>query len=448
MRRNLHLEVFLKIIVEDMQKPMLLHSVAPSYEVVKRFNRNILTIALVVNVDTELAILAETLNLMLQKRVLLICGEEQAAREREAYLTRLFRLCETKKMLNVVMIFSDFSSTKTFHSYTIFPTFHSERKSYATADVVVFPRRMSDLHGYGIRTMPDQLFPYSYADNIDGRVKVAGLMPVILGTFAASINATLTYPMPVIVGETHQQAGFDEMIKRNELDIPAARMEIFDTFDEATQPYAIGDLCIITPTQRYHSFIKFSLIYMDPTYLMVELVCVMIIHTLLHFIRRLQFFRVGKVFHYNLLTSYTEPNYMSNHLAVVHTARLPRLISLRILTFLTLIWSLCILTQFTVNLNSFITKPVLVASPKTWQDFNENGYKILLSIPSYKYISTYCGELCEDMEDAVEYDTFEEMSPESLHPFAAALLVDTDAAISEHLNRICRSVASLKILSQ
>lgn len=44
--------------------------------------------------------------------------------------------------------------------------FEIERNIFDAAGVTVFSRRMKDLHGSGTRTIPDQMFPYSYADNI------------------------------------------------------------------------------------------------------------------------------------------------------------------------------------------------------------------------------------------------------------------------------------------
>lgn len=126
-------------------------------------------------------------------------------------------------MFNVVVILVDFPQTNTFNSYKIFPKFQLEEKTLSFFGVEVFPRRLKNLLvvGYGIRTMPDEIFAYSFTYELDGCTHVGGYLQKLLQTFVTSINATLFHPFPVNVKYYDTITG-SNMTHHNVLDIPIA----------------------------------------------------------------------------------------------------------------------------------------------------------------------------------------------------------------------------------
>ncbi|XP_050328612.1 uncharacterized protein LOC126758398 [Bactrocera neohumeralis] len=90
----------------------------------------------------------------------------------------LFEYCaEYMRLLNVIAIYRDYLKDGHFYTFSYFPEFHLERK---TMDEDCFPNRISDLKGIALRTLPDQLEPWTivWRDRKDN-------------------NAALYYPLPV-----------------------------------------------------------------------------------------------------------------------------------------------------------------------------------------------------------------------------------------------------------
>ncbi|CAD6993454.1 unnamed protein product [Ceratitis capitata] len=400
------LEILLKTVTQSLDKPILLQNNACSeYRVIDMFNSNMLILVRLENLEYDLSSLAETLHYIRHKRIILVGGTPKSLRDHEEYLTRLFRLCAAQKMLNVVAIFEDFWRTRIFYSYTIFPTFEIERKSFdAVGGVVVFPRRMNDLHGYGIRTITDQMFPFSFAYEQVGEVKVTGYLPGLLETFASSINATLHYPKPMTLDDYYRPAELINMTSNNEMDIPASRMfvQVTKTFDHASKPYAISGVCIMTPVQWYYTFRQFCSLYTDGAYGFILFSCVWLTYCLFYYCRRLQYFRAYRVFLVNFWTAWIEPNHFAFNIGAGLPYTLPTLATLRILIFLTLIWALCVETDYAASLNTFITKPAVMPVPRNWAELSKSNYKILFGWSFYNYISQWCGESCRDIEKSAE----------------------------------------------
>ncbi|XP_039971186.1 uncharacterized protein LOC120782784 [Bactrocera tryoni] len=354
--------------------------------------------------------LAKALNRIRQKRIILIATEPDLKSKRDEYLSQLFQLCEVEKMLNVVAIPVDFPQTKVFYSYTIFPKFHLEEKTFGSGGVEVFPRRLKNLHGYGIRSMPDQILPHSFAYELDGRVQVGGYLVKVLQTFATSINATLFYPLPIKINN-YDPVGVAKMSHDNVIDIPISSKFLLRMQDlnEGSSPFAISDVCLMTPIKWYRTIQSFYEAYADKTYFQIIIVSTIMTWTLCYCCRWLQYKLDGRPYHETVLSAFTDPNYLASHFELGKPARLPRLVTLRVIVVISMLWTLCVYTHFSANLNTFVTKPATVQNPKNWDDFNRHDFKILISANVYKYMFKLCGDFCENTEQSwVFVDTLDE----------------------------------------
>ncbi|XP_049305454.1 uncharacterized protein LOC125776570 [Bactrocera dorsalis] len=394
------LALLLRITVEDFKQPIIFQSKHSSYQIANIFNRNILVIAQLESFDVELLVVSDILELVRQMRIILIDVEVGTKSNTEQYLRQIFRLCEAEKMLNVVAIFADFPHTKVFYSYTIFPTFELEEKSLSVGGVEVFPQRLKNLHGYGIRTIPDQIFPFSFAYELDGHIQVAGYLQKLLEAFAKSVNGSLAYPKPLVLDNMYFPASLLNMTRSNEIDIPMARMylQVSRTFRTASKPFSISGLCVIAPIQWYYTFQDFYNMYSIRIYIALTSIGVLTIYTLFYWCSRLQCLRAGRPCYQNLFLAITEPSAMALYVGTAQPTHLNRLWTLCILIFLSMVWTLCVHTQFSANLNTFITEPTMMPNPSQWEDLSKNGHKILISAYNYQYIAQWCGELCENLE--------------------------------------------------
>ncbi|XP_014095156.3 uncharacterized protein [Bactrocera oleae] len=423
------LNLFLQDITERFKKPVIiLTGNTTDQEIANRFNRDMLIIAQLTDFEMVLPTLATTLERMRQKRIILISAERPTHETVEPYLRQVFRYCEAEKLLNVVVIFEDFPETKIFHSYSIFPSFELEAKIFGANGVAVFPRRMLDLQGFGIRTIPDQIYPWSFTYELDGQVKIGGYVQKLMETYANYLNATLTYPIPVILNDNSIAVRIIELMDSNQLDIPTSRkyLEIANNFDEASIPFGVSGLYIMAPIGDHHSFWSFLVIYSDWRHLTFSLLSCSSSIMLFYLCRRLQYRRAGRRFHKNLFAALLEPNYLSSNFGVVHQLRMQHLVTLRLIICVSAVYSLCLYTQFTANLNTFMTKPTMVRNPKSWHDLNEDGHKVLLSKRFYAYVRMWCDEICAHFEHSLEIVDSAELQLELQSSFNTSYAYLTD----------------------
>lgn len=404
-RKNEVLNLFLLAITEHFRKPVILQNLnGTKQEIANRFGSEMIIIAQIEYFEMELSTLATTLERMRQRRIILISAERLTQRTTELYLMHVFRHCEMEKLLNVVVIFSDFPKTKLFHSYSIFPNFALEAKIFSAKGEAVFPQRMRDLQGFGIRTVPDQIFPWSFTYELDGQVKISGYVQKLMEAYASYKNATLSYPIPVLLDDATIASKISELMSSNKIDIPTGRkyLEMPTNFDEASIPFDVSGLFIMAPIVLQHSFWKFLCIYSDWRHLTFSMLSCWSTITLFYFCRRLQYTRERRRYYKNFFAALLEPNYWSSNFGAEHTLRLRNLVTLRLIICVSAIYTLFLSTHFTANLNTFITKPAMLPNPQSWNDLNEVGLKVLFSKLFYVYVRSWCDEACANIEPSLD----------------------------------------------
>ncbi|XP_012162479.1 uncharacterized protein LOC105665523 [Ceratitis capitata] len=130
---------------------------------------------------------------------------------------QLFKYCAYRRLLNVIGIYRDYLSEGHYYTYTYFPQFQLQRKSLADD---CFPDRVKDIKGLAIRTVHDQLEPWSlvWYDRM-GNVKITGFLTKILNEFAARINGSITYPVAVQPGSFTGMGVSVALLQNNTIDI-------------------------------------------------------------------------------------------------------------------------------------------------------------------------------------------------------------------------------------
>ncbi|XP_039950883.1 uncharacterized protein LOC120768285 [Bactrocera tryoni] len=407
------LNLFLRAITEHFVKPVIIQSVNKTkQEIANRFSSDMLIIAHIGDdFETELSTLASTLERMRQKRIIIINTKPLTHQAVEPYWRQVFLHCESEKLLHVVGIFKGFPVTKIFHSYSIFPSFALEMKTFGANHGSVFPRRMQDLQGFGIRTAPVQIFPWSFTYELDNQVKPSGYLQKIVETYAKYKNATLSYPIPIIQDDATAGDKIGELMRSNKLDIPASRKysENPTNFDEASRPFGFSGLFIIAPNMWGNSFWSFLGIYGDRRQLTLSLLSCLSTIVLFYFCRRLQYARSARRFHKNLFAALLEPNYLSGNFAVKYAPSVQYLLTVRLITCVSAVYTIFLCTHFTANLNTFMTKPASVRIPQSWDDLNEDGHKVLVSHRFYNYLRSWCDETCTHIERSlVLVDSFKQ----------------------------------------
>ncbi|XP_069964605.1 uncharacterized protein [Bactrocera oleae] len=156
-------------------------------------------------------------------RILFIWNEEytDASSEKLIQLQKqqqlLFKYCADMRLLNVIAIYRDYLKDGHFYTFSYFPEFHLERK---TLDEACFPNRIKDLKGIALRTLSDQLEPWSimWRDR-NANIQISGFFTKILREFAKRNNATLSYPLPVEMGVFVELGIWVALLQNDTIDI-------------------------------------------------------------------------------------------------------------------------------------------------------------------------------------------------------------------------------------
>ncbi|XP_011200926.2 uncharacterized protein LOC105224517 [Bactrocera dorsalis] len=424
------LNLFLRAITEHFWKPVIIQSASKTkQEIANRFSSDMLIIAQIgEDFETELSTLASTLERMRQKRIIIINTKPLTHQAVEPYLRQVFLHCESEKLLNVVGIFKDFPVTKIFHSYHIFPKFALEMKTFGAKHVTVFPRRMQDLQGFGLRTVPDQMFPWSFTYELDNQVKISGYLQKVVETYAKYKNATLSYAIPVIQNDVTAVDKIVELMKSNKLDIPASLKYSNNTtnFEDASRPLGFSGLFIITPIMWRNSFSSFLGIYGDRRQLTLSLFTSLSTIVLFYFCRRLQYARSARRFHKNFFAALLEPSYLSGNFTVKYAPSMQYLLTIRLITCVSAVYTIFVCTQFTANLNTFMTKPATARIPQSWDDLNEDGQKVLVSNRFYNYLRSWCDEAWTHSEHSLVFADSSKQVRDLLLAFNTSYAYPTD----------------------
>ncbi|XP_054081360.1 uncharacterized protein LOC128919864 [Zeugodacus cucurbitae] len=159
----------------------------------------------------------------------------------------VFQYCAEMRLLNVIGIYRDYLKDGHFYTYSYFPRFHLQRK---TLDEDCFPNRIRDLKGAALRTLPDQLEPWSIVwRNRNGEIQIGGFLTKILREFAKQNNATLTYPLPLETDVFVERETWTALLQNDTIDMVSAITiagDGNDTIDESV-PVRLVDWTVMLP---------------------------------------------------------------------------------------------------------------------------------------------------------------------------------------------------------
>ncbi|XP_054736706.1 uncharacterized protein LOC129243599 [Anastrepha obliqua] len=160
--------------------------------------------------------MSDSLRHMRETRVLFLL--KNFTTSQQEYMRKLFSYCDQQQMLNVLAIRKDFATTGLFYTFTRFPNFTMDEAQWPS---LYYPHRLKNLHGYELRTMASQSEPGSivYTDH-QGRKRSSGYVYHLIATYAAQLNANLTYKMRLNAGASIETSILANLTGAYELDLP------------------------------------------------------------------------------------------------------------------------------------------------------------------------------------------------------------------------------------
>ncbi|XP_053948829.1 uncharacterized protein LOC128857183 [Anastrepha ludens] len=148
-------------LLSHISNPHLIHNGSNDFYVKDKFNREFLSILCLDKITYHelLRELSTNLQHMRTKPILAILNRKSSETKSEE-LEDFFMLCEKLKLLNVIILASDFHVAHIYHSYTQFPVFEMERK-HIHIDQPLMPYRLLDLRLKRIWVLLDRMEPNS-----------------------------------------------------------------------------------------------------------------------------------------------------------------------------------------------------------------------------------------------------------------------------------------------
>ncbi|KAH8280979.1 hypothetical protein KR054_006358 [Drosophila jambulina] len=188
-----------KDIMDTVQVPVLQLDEDVSYFFHNSTNSRLISLVFMSNANLEehrglLKALVANLRHMTTSRVIFYVQMES----RSAGLYELFKDCWRKKLLNVIVLFADHETTKTFYSYSHFPILQIEERIYDSDlhSSPMFPDRLRNFHGYEMPVIIGGTAPRMIAYyNKKGQVVYKGTVGHFMMAFQQKFNCKLVQPL-------------------------------------------------------------------------------------------------------------------------------------------------------------------------------------------------------------------------------------------------------------
>ncbi|KAH8312183.1 hypothetical protein KR044_009732, partial [Drosophila immigrans] len=189
---------FPRSLMEAIATPLLQLDERVSYFLFDRQSNRVLSVVHLASTDLDVhrglfKALAANLRFMNTSRVVFVV---QAAGVDDMFLYKLFTLCWKLKLLNVLVVFEDFESTHVFYSYNHFPRLQLEQRRFDGSEVV-FPERLSNLHGYELSIIIGGSSPrmIGHYDRW-GKAVYKGVVGHFMAHFQQKYNCVFVEPFP------------------------------------------------------------------------------------------------------------------------------------------------------------------------------------------------------------------------------------------------------------
>ncbi|XP_012162478.1 uncharacterized protein LOC101460053 [Ceratitis capitata] len=301
---------------------------------------------------------------------------------------KLFTYCASKRLLNVIGIYRDFLRDGHYYTYSYFPHFQLQRKTLAED---CFPDRVKDVKGLAIRTVPDQLEPWSLVWREDnGTVNVIGFLKKFLQEYAKRINGSISYPLPVEPENVPDMSTLISLLKNDTLDIVMSSTT-GRTYDvDVTAVISLVDLTIMLPIpgQMMESEL---LPYLFNSLLGLAALILLFVFA---FLLTAEFFLLQGYTATEILCSYSEillNVVLRNLLGQASCTRVSVSSKLgkRLLFMALLFTGILMSTLINASLNSYLTNPISYPRLKTFEDLINSGLTVKTSPDTYSTLDNY-----------------------------------------------------------
>ncbi|XP_068152806.1 uncharacterized protein [Drosophila tropicalis] len=231
---------------------------------------------------SELQGLAQSLNFVRQAKIIIEMDTSYDKDLANAILT----FCLQQDMINADMIFSDFAETRIVYVFEAFPSFAMKKQEFVANSSWLYPNKMLDLKGYGLRTLPDLSEPNTilYHD-ANGQPRLLGYVWDMVKEYACKRNAHLKLISKPVEGKTLTHIQLMDLARDRSLDIAASVQPMTLRYQDRTSQYAYpvhcSSWCTMIPMEQGIE-LRDLYAWTVPVQTMIFLGFIVLMHQLLH----------------------------------------------------------------------------------------------------------------------------------------------------------------------
>lgn len=176
----------------------------------------------------------------------------------------IFRYCAYNKAMNIKSLQQLGRNDIKSCSLQIFPELKIIQTQWNWSEIPVYTNLVSNMHGYKLKIITDQVEPKNFMRcDSKGNAQIRGYVGLLLDTFAAKRNATLTFPLLKELGPNLFIDETDNLVENNTFDIsavltyPRSIRNISYTFE-----YDYMDLCLMVPVEEtLPSYLSYVIVF-------------------------------------------------------------------------------------------------------------------------------------------------------------------------------------------
>ncbi|KAM7362308.1 uncharacterized protein ACRADG_013072 [Cochliomyia hominivorax] len=205
-------------------------------------------------------------------------------------IEQLFKISKFHKFSHLILILKDFYKSLNYYQYHLYPKFIIEKQNFIPNSTVLYPKKMKNLHGSGIRTIPDQVLPRSAAIIDDkGQLQVKGYIMKFLHLFSKYLNASLEYPLKISIDKSLLRPELYNLTQQDLIDIPASMLtySLPNSSMIMSNAYEINTWCTIVPIESPLTLKEFLDQYVNQNFVIFLVLGRLVFSTLFVFSKKL-----------------------------------------------------------------------------------------------------------------------------------------------------------------
>ncbi|XP_037941257.1 uncharacterized protein LOC119674202 [Teleopsis dalmanni] len=330
------------------------------------------------NFNETLDILAKELQHLRQTRIVAYLEDIDDGADSVSIISSIMEQCATLKMLNVLLLTSNFEQVKMCYTYELFPDVKVKSQRFQLSQsTIYFPNKVANMMGTKLRTIPDKNVPRSivYKEK-DGGIRLTGYIGKLVVLYANKINATLEFTnstdnktifyrdmMYAVINESYDLgASLSSAETLYEQYVHTYPVEIFDWFPMFP---------IIKDLENSAMFIRIF----EGEFMLVIVTLILIFSMLLSSNDKL----VDTNRKLNILDFLLNEKSLCGILGSGFNMKKSPLVNLRLIYFSIFLTGLLVNAMYAVHLKTFLTMPLAAKQIQNFEDVYNGPIKIMVS---------------------------------------------------------------------